>query len=78
MRKEQINRIKQSYPAGTRIKLLSMEDPYAPVPSGTKGTVAFVDDMGTIHMEWDNGRTLGLIPGEDSFVKITEKDGEIF
>lgn len=63
---------KEMYPKGTRIELISMEDPYAPVPSGTKGTVVCVDDMGTIHMKWDNGRTLGLIPGEDSFRKIEE------
>lgn len=60
---------KEMYLAGTRIELISMEDAQA-VPSGTKGTVVCVDDMGTIHMKWDNGRTLGLIPGEDSFRKI--------
>ena len=61
---------KEMYPAGTRIELISMEDPYAPIEAGTQGTVVFVDDMGTIHMKWDNGRTLGLIPSEDSFKKI--------
>ena len=58
---------KEMYPKGTRIELISMEDPFAPIAAGTQGTVVCVDDMGTIHMEWDNGRTLGLIPGEDSF-----------
>lgn len=58
---------KEQYPAGTRIELISMEDPYSPIESGTKGTVVHVDDMGTLHMKWDNGRSLGLIPGEDSF-----------
>lgn len=60
---------KEMYPSGTRIELISMEDAQA-VPSGTKGTVVCVDDMGTIHMKWDNGRTLGLVPEEDSFRKI--------
>jgi hypothetical protein len=63
---------KDMYPKGTRIELISMEDSYSPIESGTKGTVEFVDDMGTIHMRWDNGRTLGLIPGEDSFRVIEE------
>jgi hypothetical protein len=36
-------------------------------PPGTKGTVRIVDDMGTVHCDFDNGRRLGLIPGEDSF-----------
>ena len=30
--------------------------------------------MGTIHVNWDNGRTLGLVPGEDSFRKLTEEE----
>lgn len=67
-----VESIKQEYPAGTRIELVSMEDPYSPVYPGTKGTVTLVDDIGTIHMKWDNGRTLGLIPGADSFRKINE------
>lgn len=61
---------KKKYPKGTRIELISMEDPYAPILPGTKGTVDFVDDMGQIHMKWDNGRTLALVPGEDNFKKI--------
>lgn len=60
---------KESYPKGTRLELIYMEDSQA-VPSGTKGTVVCVDDMGTIHMKWDNGRTLGLIPEVDSFKRI--------
>ena len=36
----------------------------------------FVDDMGTIHPQWDNGRTLGLIYGEDSFRKLTQEELE--
>jgi hypothetical protein len=47
-----------------------MEDPYAPIEPGTQGTVEFVDDMGQIHMRWDNGRTLALVPSEDNFKKI--------
>ena len=61
---------KEMYPKGTRIELISMDDPFAPVESGTQGTVEFVDDMGQIHMKWDNGRTLALIPDADEFKKI--------
>ena len=67
----QVNMYKGMYPKGTRIELIHMEDVQA-VPSGTKGTVVCVDDMGTIHMKWDNGRTLGLIPEADSFRVIEE------
>lgn len=62
--------IRDQYSPGTRIRLTQMDDPYAPIPSGTEGTVDFVDDAGQIHMKWDNGRSLALIPGEDSFSKI--------
>lgn len=66
-----VQRMKDNYPPGTRIMLLSMDDPYAPVPKGTKGTVVHVDDATQIHMKWDNGRTLAIVPGEDSFRKLT-------
>ena len=67
-----VDAIKEMYPHGTRIELVHMDDPYAPVPSGTKGTVEFVDDMGQIAMIWDNGRTLALIPEVDEFEIIKE------
>ena len=66
--------LREAYPPGTRLELISMDDPYAPVPSGTRGTLRFIDDMGTLHMKWDNGRTLGIVPGEDSFRKLTEEE----
>lgn len=66
---EQIEMLKAIYPAGTRIELVRMEDSQAIQP-GTKGTVTFIDDMGTIHMQWDDGRTLGLIPTVDIFRKL--------
>ena len=72
--RRQAQRYKELYPPGTRLMLLSMEDPYEPVESGTRGTVKTVDDMGQIHMLWDNGRTLALVPGEDSFRTLTESE----
>ena len=65
---------KQSYPPGTRIVLIEMDDFLAPVPAGTRGTVELVDDAGQIHMKWDNGRSLALVPGEDSFRKLTDTE----
>lgn len=69
-------RIKQNYPKGTRIELNHMDDPFAPVPAGTRGTVVYVDDMGQLGMNWDNGSGLSLIPGEDSFRKLTLEEIE--
>ena len=60
--------IRQQYPVGTRIILNHMDDSQAP-PPGTKGTVAYVDDMGQIGVKWDTGSSLSLIPGVDSFSK---------
>ena len=73
MDRKMVNFIKEQYPPGTRIRLNSMEDPYAPITPGTEGEVDFVDDIGTIHMKWDNGRALGIVPGEDSFSVLPPK-----
>ena len=45
-------RYKEMYPPGTRVVLNHMEDPWSPVPAGTRGTVAAVDAIGQIHMKW--------------------------
>ena len=67
---------KEMYPAGARIVLEHMGDDPRPIAPGTRGTVRAVDDIGTIHCDFDNGRHLGLIPGEDSFRKLTLKELE--
>lgn len=67
-------RIKADYPKGTRVLLIHMGDDPRPIPSMTRGTVDFVDDMGTIHCHFDNGRCLGIIVGVDDFRKLTEQE----
>ena len=59
----------ERYPKGTRLKLISMEDPHG-VPMGTVGEVDFIDDAGQIHMKWETGSWLALIPGVDQFQRI--------
>lgn len=67
--KEIIKDLRKTYPAGTRVKLLSMEDEQAP-PAGTLGTVYGVDDIGSILVKWDNGSTLNVLYRVDRVKKI--------
>lgn len=73
--KRKVELLKQRYPEGTRICLDHMED-LCPVESGTCGWVQFVDDAGTLHCKFDDGRTLGVIPGVDQFHKIEQEQIE--
>lgn len=73
MYNRRIEMMKERYPKGTRICLDNMENDPHPIPPGTKGTVIAVDDAGQLLMKWDNGRSLSLIPGEDSFHKIQDE-----
>ena len=64
--REQIERFRKMYQAGTVVELLEMRDSQAP-PAGTLGTVWGVDDAGSILVRWQNGSSLSLIPEVDSF-----------
>ena len=72
--KRTAERYKESYSPGTRIMLLQMGNDPCPIESDTRGTVRFVDDMGTLRCYFDNGRQLGIVPGEDSFRRLTEQE----
>lgn len=61
---EVVERIRKQYPVGCRVELLRMDDAQAP-PIGTKGTVRYVDDIGSLGVAWDNGSSLQVVYGED-------------
>ena len=65
--RETVERLRRTYPAGCRVELVHMDDPYnTKLGPGSKGTVVSVDDAGTIHVSWDCGSSLGVVFGEDS------------
>ena len=70
VKRELLAFLRKQYPVGTRIRLDSMQDPYAPMEAGTTGKLDYIDDAGQFHMKWDNGRVLALIPGVDSFTVL--------
>ena len=67
--KETVDKLRQEYPAGTRVALVRMDDVQAP-PKGTKGTVTGVDDTGSLLVDWDNGCGLNVVFGADKVVKL--------
>ena len=67
--RETVKRIEREYPVGCKVILNYMDDVQAP-PEGTKGTVRYVDDIGTIHVAWDNGSSLGVVYGADKCTRI--------
>jgi len=69
---EMINRLREQYPVGCRIELVKMNDHYSKLKPGDRGSVLFIDSLGTIHLRWDCGSTLGLIIGEDRFRRVVD------
>jgi hypothetical protein len=57
---------------GDRIRLLHMPDDPDPIPAGSTGTIDSVTEgpLGQIHVRWDTGRSLSLVPGVDRFEVI--------
>ena len=72
-KRETIERLRKQYPVGCRVELVRMDDRQAP-PIGTKGTVLWVDDTGSLIMDWDNGSGLNVIYGEDVVRKVGDKN----
>ena len=72
-----VEELRKKYPAGTKIRLIKMDDVQAP-QKGTIGRVTHVDDIGSIHMHWDGGGSLALIPDVDEFEVVPQTVWEQF
>ena len=70
---EMLTSLKENYPTGTRVELISMDDPYTNLVPGDLGTVTGIDDTGTVFVSWDMGSVLGLVYGIDHYRKAEEK-----
>lgn len=69
--KATVERVRQQYPVGTKVELISMDDPMAP-PPGTIGTITGVDDTASLLVAWSNGSGLNVIYGVDRVRKVAE------
>ena len=70
---EAIQGLRERFPAGTIVELIRMEDEFAP-PAGTLGKIIAIDDVGTLHVAWSTGGSLGLVPGVDAWKAVSEDD----
>ena len=68
-----LEQLRKQYPKGTKLQLISMRNEKYPILPGTIGEVTHIDDLGSIHMKWQNGSSLAIIPEVDSF-KVLEAE----
>lgn len=61
LERKKVIALRNKYPKGIMVQLDYMDDQQAP-PVGTKGFVEQVDDAGSIHVHWENGSGLALLP----------------
>jgi hypothetical protein len=64
---------------GSRIELVSMVDDENPIMKGERGTIRDYESTpweDQIRVDWDNGRTLSLVIGLDTFKPVTESINE--
>jgi hypothetical protein len=70
--REILKALRANFTPGTRVRLIRMHDPYTKLKPGDEGKVSFIDDIGTIFVDWDCGSTLGVVFEEDECEKIEE------
>lgn len=60
---------------GDRIKLIRCSDPWTDIRPGTEGVVTYIDALGTVHVKWDDGHSLGMVEeAGDRFIHVVSKE----
>ena len=75
MTRHEVEMIKEKFQPGMRILLHEMRGEPR-MYDGLEGTIGSVDDIGQIHVRWDNGSSLALNYEEDSF-ELTDPSNRI-
>ena len=65
--RDYVAHMREKYPPGTRVEVVSLGNEEEHLKPGTKGTVVGVDDQPALLVHWDNGSSLSLLIGQDSF-----------
>lgn len=55
------------------VRLISTSDPHTRLAPGVTGRIESTDDAGTVHILWEDGSRLGLIPGQDRWEMVHER-----
>lgn len=69
---ETVQAVREAYPPGTQVRLIRMEGE-ADMPRGLAGTVDHVDDAAGVHVRWENGSSLALLPDTDFFQTVPDQ-----
>lgn len=59
---------------GDRVQLIRCNDPHTRLEPGARGTVLLVDSMGTVHVKWDSGSSLGLVAEDGDAWRVLQED----
>ena len=69
-----VESMREQYPPGTRVEVISLCNEEEHLRPGIKGTVVGVDDQPALLVHWDNGSSLSLLIGQDQFRVIPEQE----
>lgn len=75
MNQEQLKSLRAQFPQGTRIQCVKNKDG-VPIPTGEKGTLEHIDEVGRFHCDLDDGRRFIAAIDEGGFQVIPSKQTE--